>query len=75
VSEVSVYAEVVDGDVTVFVRDRGQGFERATVPEDRRGIADSIEARMVRQGGTAVVRSTVGEGTEVELRMPPESPG
>jgi signal transduction histidine kinase len=75
VSEVSVYAEVVDGDVTVFVRDRGQGFERATVPEDRRGIADSIEARMVRHGGTAVVRSTVGEGTEVELRMPPESPG
>jgi signal transduction histidine kinase len=73
VSDVSVYAEAADGEVTVFVRDRGRGFDPAAVPDDRRGITDSIEARLARHGGTAVVRSTVGEGTEVELRMPAET--
>jgi signal transduction histidine kinase len=73
VSDVSVYAEAADGEVTVFVRDRGRGFDPAAVPDDRRGITDSIEARLARHGGTAVVRSTVSEGTEVELRMPTET--
>jgi signal transduction histidine kinase len=51
-------------------RDRGRGFDPAAgAPGDRRGIADSIEARMLRYGGTAAVRSSVGEGTEVELHM------
>ena len=52
--------------VTAFVRDHGSGFDLATVPADRRGIADSIVARMQRHGGTAEVVS--GEdGTEVRL--------
>jgi hypothetical protein len=37
---------------------------------DRRGIAGSIVGRMRQQGGTAVIRSAPGEGTEVELHMP-----
>jgi signal transduction histidine kinase len=40
------------------------------VPEDRKGIAESIEARLERAGGKATVTSTPGEGTEVELRLP-----
>ncbi len=40
------------------------------VPDDRRGLAESIEGRMARAGGTAVVTSTPGEGTEVELTLP-----
>ena len=67
---VSVYCEVSAGDVTVFVRDRGRGFDRASVATDRRGILESIEGRMARHGGRATVRSAVGGGTEVELTMP-----
>ena len=70
VEEISVYAEVEDGTVSVFVRDRGVGFDQAAVGADRRGLAESIRGRMDRHGGTATVRSTPGEGTEVELTVP-----
>ena len=66
----SVYAEVAADAVRVFVRDRGAGFDPATVPGDRRGISESIVGRMARHGGSAQVRSSPGEGTEVELTLP-----
>jgi signal transduction histidine kinase len=69
-ASVSVYCEVDPTEVSVFVRDRGRGFDRATVATDRRGISESIEGRMARHGGRATVRSTPGDGTEVELTMP-----
>jgi signal transduction histidine kinase/phage shock protein PspC (stress-responsive transcriptional regulator) len=69
VTEVSLYAEIEPDRVTVFVRDRGVGFEPADVPGDRHGVAGSIVGRMERHGGTAAVRSTPGVGTEVELTM------
>jgi signal transduction histidine kinase len=68
--EIAVYADVDDERVSIFVRDRGVGFERADVAPDRRGIAESIEGRMHRAGGTATVTSAPGEGTEVELTLP-----
>jgi signal transduction histidine kinase len=40
-----------------------------TVPEDRMGVRESIIGRMQRHGGTARLRSSPGEGTEVELEM------
>ncbi len=67
---VSAYLEVEPDRVTVFVRDRGKGFDPDEVPNDRRGIADSIVGRMHRHGGKAAVRSQPGQGTEVELLMP-----
>jgi len=67
---VSLFVEVEPSRVSVFVRDRGVGFDPAAVNGDRRGIAESIRARMTRHGGTAAIRSTSGEGTEVELVMP-----
>jgi signal transduction histidine kinase len=67
--EVSVYTEVDHGAISVFVRDRGAGFDRSAVPGDRRGIAESIEARMQRAGGTASIVSAPGEGVEVELGL------
>lgn len=70
VAEVSLYAEVEPAEVTVYVRDRGKGFEPATVAADRHGVAGSIVGRMERHGGRAVVRSAPGEGTEVGLTMP-----
>ncbi len=67
---VSVYLEVEPEGATIFVRDRGIGFELGNVPDDRGGITNSIVGRMTRAGGQATVRSTPGEGTEVELVLP-----
>jgi signal transduction histidine kinase len=66
---VSVYAELANGRVQVFVHDRGPGFNLDAVPGDRRGVRESIIGRMERHGGRATVRSTPGEGTEVELNL------
>lgn len=68
--EISVYLETSGDHVNVFVRDRGVGFDPDAVPADRRGVAESIEGRMRRAGGTALVVSSPGSGTEVELSLP-----
>jgi signal transduction histidine kinase len=70
VASVSLYAEVEPGLVSVFVRDRGVGFEMAAVGPDRHGVRGSIVGRMERHGGTAEIRSEPGNGTEVRLTMP-----
>jgi signal transduction histidine kinase len=67
---VSLFAEVEATRVSLFVRDRGRGFDPDAVPGDRRGLAESVHARMARRGGSATVRSVAGEGTEVSLTMP-----
>ncbi len=67
---VSLFAEIEAQRVSVFVRDRGVGFEMDAVAPDRRGIRESILGRVERRGGKAVVRATAGAGTEVELVMP-----
>ena len=67
---VSIFAEVEPARVSVFVRDRGRGFDPAAVPGDRKGLAESVHARMARRGGSSAVRSVQGEGTEVSLTMP-----
>jgi signal transduction histidine kinase/phage shock protein PspC (stress-responsive transcriptional regulator) len=66
---VDLYAEVEADRVEVFVRDRGVGFDAEAIPQDRRGVRDSIVARMERHGGRAAVHSSPGDGTEVELVM------
>ena len=66
---IDVYAEVEDGRVEVFVRDRGKGFDPDDVPEGRMGVRESIRARMDRSGGTATIRSEPGNGTEVRLEI------
>ncbi len=65
-----LYTEVTPERVSVFVRDRGKGFDPATVSDDRRGLRDSVYGRLTRLGGTAEIRSAAGEGTEVELVLP-----
>jgi signal transduction histidine kinase len=66
---IDVYAEASGEGAEVFVRDRGAGFDPAAVPADRRGVRESIIARMQRHGGHAEVRSQPGGGTEVELSL------
>lgn len=68
---VDVYAEIGDGRVEAYVRDRGAGFDRAVVPADRRGLRESIEGRMARHGGRARIVTAPGAGTEVELVFEP----
>jgi signal transduction histidine kinase len=71
VRHVSVFAEITAENLHALVRDRGRGFDPALCNgADRRGITDSIERRIHAHGGSAVVRSTPGAGTEVELHMP-----
>jgi len=67
---VSVYGEVGDDLVQVFVKDRGAGFDLASVPKSRQGIRESIVHRMERHGGAAEVISAAGEGTEIRLQLP-----
>lgn len=69
-SPIRVFAEAPPtGDLVVWVSDRGQGFDPATVPDDRLGVRQSIVGRLERAGGTAELRSG-SEGTEWELRLP-----
>jgi signal transduction histidine kinase len=69
VEEFSVYAEVRQGVASIFVRDRGSGFDPDTVPSNRGGIVESIVGRMQRHGGSVAIRSTPGGGTEVVLEQ------
>jgi signal transduction histidine kinase/phage shock protein PspC (stress-responsive transcriptional regulator) len=73
-SKISVYAEMASTSVDVYVSDQGKGFDRDNVGEDRRGIRESIEARMKRNDGTVMIESIAGEGTEVHLTMNGASP-
>ncbi|MDR2930247.1 MAG: PspC domain-containing protein [Propionibacteriaceae bacterium] len=68
--KVDVYAEVNEDAAQIYVRDRGAGFVTDDIGEDRMGIRGSIIDRMTRYGGKVEIRSTVGEGTEIQLLMP-----
>jgi signal transduction histidine kinase len=64
---ISVYAELAEDRVEVFVKDRGPGFDLDQVAPDRMGVRGSIIGRMERHGGKAEIRTAPGEGTEVRL--------
>jgi signal transduction histidine kinase len=66
---ISVFTEVERKRVSLFVRDRGSGFDPDETPADRQGIATSIRGRMDRIGGSVTIRSHAGEGSEVELSV------
>ena len=69
-STVDVYAEALDGEIQVYVRDRGPGFSPDDLPADRRGVRESIVGRLARLGGRGENHSAPGAGTEVELTLP-----
>ena len=70
---VSLYLEADSSEMSVYVTDQGKGFDSDDVPEDRRGIAESIKSRVEKAGGSVDISSERGEGTEVVLRMPVEA--
>lgn len=68
----SLFMEVgEDSALEVYVTDQGKGFDSGSIPPDRKGISESIRARMEKVGGTAHIGSEPGEGTEVLLRLQP----
>jgi signal transduction histidine kinase len=67
---IDVYAEVQTARVEVGVRDRGRGFEPASVAPDRQGVRGSIVDRLDRHGGHADISSTLDSGTEVRMWVP-----
>jgi signal transduction histidine kinase len=69
VTTVSVYAELSADSASVFVRDRGVGFDPERTDPSRQGIRGSIIGRLQRQHGVASVKSSPGNGTEVQLRV------
>lgn len=75
VTEIDLFAEAEPHQVSIFVRDRGLGFDPAAVPPDRQGLAKSIRARVERRGGAVEIRSTPGRGTEVRITMPRRDSG
>lgn len=68
-ARISVFAEASEGTVDVFVTDQGSGFDPDGVDDDRKGVAESIKGRMQRHGGSAIIDSEIGVGTEVHLTM------
>ncbi|MGW3541025.1 ATP-binding protein [Nocardia niigatensis] len=75
VPTIDLYAEVEPHQVSVFVRDRGKGFDPDMVSKDRQGVAKSIHARIERRGGRVEIKSAPGNGTEVRIYMPRKDGG
>jgi signal transduction histidine kinase/phage shock protein PspC (stress-responsive transcriptional regulator) len=67
---VDVYGELASDRLEIFVRDTGSGFDQTQVPEDRRGLRESVVRRMERAGGSASIVSAPGQGCEVSLLLP-----
>ncbi|MCF2531250.1 MacS family sensor histidine kinase [Yinghuangia soli] len=61
-------------EIIVSVRDDGPGIPPGRLEEARAagrlGVSQSIEGRLRDVGGTALLTSIPGQGTEVELRLP-----
>jgi signal transduction histidine kinase len=58
------------GWAVVKVTDQGRGFDPAATPPSRRGIRESITARMLAAGGRAAIASQPGAGTTVTVSWP-----
>jgi signal transduction histidine kinase/phage shock protein PspC (stress-responsive transcriptional regulator) len=73
VDRINVLVRVSPQQVSVFVDDRGVGFDPASVPSDRHGLRDSMRARLVRVGGSVSIETAPGAGTDIELLVPRDS--
>lgn len=75
-SRATVFAEALDGELVISIRDDGVGF--AYDEDDLRGMgklgmSKSMRGRVEGLGGVMLVHSAPGQGTEVEFRMPIEA--
>jgi signal transduction histidine kinase len=65
-ANVTIYVDVVDGELFCSVKDDGSGFDSAATPEGT-GIQRSIRERLERVGGRVEVDGRPGAGTEVRV--------
>jgi hypothetical protein len=70
VVRVSLRAWSAHGLVRVELADDGRGFDPARVPAHRRGLCESVVARMSQVGGSAAITSRPGAGTRIVLQWP-----
>ena len=68
-TRVGVRAEVLDGVVSITIRDNGKGFPAGGLPSGHIGLI-SMHERAALLGGSLAVESRPSEGTTVTLRMP-----
>ena len=72
-SRVNVAIEATDPEsqprVRVSIHDNGVGFDPAAVPDDRFGL-EGIRQRARMLGSEAAIRSSPGQGTEIEVALP-----
>jgi signal transduction histidine kinase len=72
-TKATVYAEAVDGELLISIRDDGLGFaydEERLTREGKLGLLKSMKGRVEDLGGAMLVHSAAGRGTEVEFRLP-----
>lgn len=68
-SEVRIGMAVVAGELRISVADNGKGFTPGEGLPGRDGLA-SMRQRMKNLGGECEIRSSTGQGTHVEFRLP-----
>ena len=69
----TVYAEAVDGELLISIRDDGMGFaydEERLIREGKLGLLKSMKGRVEDLGGAMQVHTAAGRGTDVEFRLP-----
>jgi signal transduction histidine kinase len=66
---ISLFAKADGDELSVYVHDRGPGFDLEDVDPERRGVRESIIGRMERAGGRATIAATPGAGCEVILTV------
>lgn len=77
-SRATVFADEVDGEVQVTVRDNGSGFdfdEAEFLSRAKFGILNSMRGRVEAIGGRMIIETSKGHGTEVEFRVPARPAG
>ncbi|MCI0634751.1 MAG: ATP-binding protein [Actinobacteria bacterium] len=75
----TVFAEALDGELVISIRDDGVGFvydEQRLAREGKLGLLKSMKGRVEDLGGWMLVHTAAGRGTEIEFRLPNgEGPG
>jgi len=69
----TVYAEALDGELVISVRDDGVGFiydELRLAREGKLGLLKSMKGRVEDLGGAMLVHTGPERGTEIEFRLP-----
>jgi signal transduction histidine kinase len=67
--EAVVHLRCQADQMTLTIRDDGCGFDPASVPPDRLGLGIMVE-RAEAVGADLVIRSTIGQGTELVVTWP-----